>query len=146
MKIRITENQYSKIRLVLEQEEYLSQFKSFCAQKVQEVNKLYSSVINASVLDIVSGSINIDQIQKALDKIENDVDVARRNIENLWDQNLIGGEDDNFDLEIWDIAETVTNKINPLSLIVMGLAEVQEKAESLMSQFGDVKPIEIQSF
>ena len=116
MKIRITENQYSKIRLVLEQEEYLSQFKSFCAQKVQEVNKLYSSVINASVSDIVSGSINIDQIQKALDKIENDVDVARRNIENLWDQNLIGGGDDNFDLEIWDIAETVTNKINPLSV------------------------------
>lgn len=146
MKIKITENQYSKIRLILEQEEYLTQFKTFCAEKVQEVTKMYSSIINVSVADIISGSINISQLQKSLDKIENDVDIARRNVENLWDQNLIGGDDEDFDLIIWNIAESVTNKLNPLSIILNGLAEIQEKSENITSEFSDVKPIEVQSF
>ena len=146
MKIKITENQYSKIRLILEQEEYLTQFKNFCNQKVQEVNKIYSSVINVSVSEIISGKVNIEQMQKLLDKIENDVDVARRNIENLWDQNLIGNENDDFDLVIWDIADQVTNKINPLSMILYGLADAQEKAGNVLAQFKDVKPVEVESF
>lgn len=146
MKIKITENQYSKIRLILEQEEYLTQFKNFCNQKVQEVNQIYSKIINTSVSEVISGQVNIEETQKLLYKIEDDVDKARRNIENLWNQNLIGGDDDNFDLIIWDIADTVTSKINPLSLVLYGLAEVQEKSESILTQFKDVKPIEIQSY
>ena len=145
MKIKITENQYSKIRLILEQEEYLTQFKNFCNQKTQEVNELYTKVINASIADIVFGNINVTGLLKNLEKIENDIDVARRNIENLWNQGLIANDDD-FDLVIWEIADSVTNKINPLESIFNGLVEIQANTKGITSQFSDIKPIEIQSF
>lgn len=146
MKIKITENQYSKIRLILEQEEYLNKFKVFCGEKLKEVYNLYSKIINVSMSEIISGQINIKEIQKMLNKIEDDVYAARRNIENLWDQNLIGNEDDDFDLVIWDIADGVNNKIGPLSEMIDSLADIQEKSESILTQFKDVKPIEIQSY
>lgn len=146
MKIKITENQYSKIRLVLEQEEYLNKFKVFCGEKLKEVYNLYSKIINVSMSEIISGEINIKETQKTLDKIENDIYTARRNIENLWDQNLIGTDDDDFDLVIWDIADNVNNKISPLSEMIDSLADIQVKGENISAQFKDVKPIEIQSY
>ncbi len=146
MKIKITENQYSKIRLVLEQEEYLNKFKVFCGEKLKEVYNLYSKIINVSMSEIISGEINIKETQKTLDKIENDIYTARRNIENLWDQNLIGTDDDDFDLVIWDIADNVNNKIGPLSEMIDSLADIQVKGENISAQFKDVKPIEIQSY
>lgn len=146
MKIKITENQYSKIRLILEQEEYLTKFKDFCNQKIQEVNKIYANVINVSVSDIISSGMDIRQLQKLVDKIEDDVYTARRNIENLWDQNLIAGADDDFDLVIWDIADVVNGKIGSLTTVLDGLVNIQEQSEDILTKFKDVKPIEIQSF
>jgi len=146
MKIKITENQYSKIRLILEQEEYLTKFKDFCNQKIQEVNKIYTNVINVSVSDIISSGMDIRQLQKLVDKIEDDVYTARRNIENLWDQNLIAGADDDFDLVIWDIADAVNGKIGSLTTVLDGLVNIQEQSEDILTKFKDVKPIEIQSF
>lgn len=146
MKIKITENQYSKIRLVLEQEEYMTRFKDFCNEKLQEVNKIYSNLISLSIGEILQGNINLEKVKNDLDKIENDVVNARKNMESMWNQNIIGTDNEDFDMVIWGISDVVTDRIDVLGLVLFSLIEAQEKSNTLVELFKDVKPIEIQSF
>lgn len=146
MKIKITENQYSKIRLVLEQEEYMTRFKDFCNEKLQEVNKIYSNLISLSIGEILQGNINLEKVKNGLDKIENDVVNARKNMESMWNQNIIGTDNEDFDMVIWGISDVVTDRIDVLGLVLFSLIEAQEKSNTLVELFKDVKPIEIQSF
>lgn len=146
MKIKITENQYSKIRLVLEQEEYMTRFKDFCNEKLQEVNKIYSNLISLSIGEILQGNINLEKVKNDLDKIENDIVNARKNMESMWNQNIIGTDNEDFDMVIWGISDVVTDRIDVLGLVLFSLIEAQEKSNILVELFKDVKPIKIQSF
>ena len=146
MKIKITENQYSRIRLVLEQDDYMKTYKNFCNQKMEEVNKIYSKLVNTSIAEIISGEVNIEQIKELVDKIESSVYNAAKNMRKLWDNQVIGADDENFDLVISEIEDSVLDKINPLSVVLYSLEKVQEESGALGSQFKDVKPIEVQSF
>lgn len=138
MKIKITENQYSKIRLVLEQEEYVNTFKNFCTSKLTELNGLYAKLVNSSVSDVLSGQVNIDGINQKVQKIEGELTSARNNIEILQSKNLIDDVDG-----IYEIADAVDNKINSLSVLIYNLAEIEEKRDLIMNGYGDVNPIQI---
>lgn len=146
MKIKITENQYSKIRLVLEQEEYMTKFKDFCNQKLQEVNKIYSTLINLSIGEIFQGKINLEKVKDDLDKIENSVVVARKNMERMWQQNIIGSGDEEYEMVIWGVSDVVTDRIDVLGLVLFSLIEAQEKSDRVAEFFKSIKPLEIQSF
>ena len=147
MKIKITENQYSKIRIIAEQDEYMKTYVNFCAKKAKEVDMLYSKVINESVIDILNMSIKIENIITMLNSIENDVNNQEQNMLNLWSKKLISGDDD-FDLEIEKIASLVVDKITALTLILNPLEEMQNYGveHNLTLAFKNVSPIEVQSF
>jgi hypothetical protein len=142
MKIRITENQYTKMRLILEQTELINQFKNFCDTKVNEINKIYSSVSNVTVSDVLSNKINLLAMQNTVQKIEDSVYGASEKVKNQIDLNML----DQLEGEILDISDTVTSKIAPLFLILESLIEIQQKQDYTLKLFSDVKPIEIQSF
>jgi hypothetical protein len=124
MKIKITESQYSKIKLLSEQEEYLQRFKSFCAEKAKEVEDIYTMIINKSIDDVMRMAFNAEAINSTLDKVERAVLNAETNMNNLYDQGLINGE--NLDIEIMNIADVVKDKITALSLLLTPLEKLQE--------------------
>ena len=146
MKIKITESQYSKIRIVKEQEEYIERYKSFCAEKANEADNIYSKIINESVGDILGMSINAEQLNSMVDKIENSVLSAEKNMESLYSQGLITGPD--LELSIADIASSVTDKLTSIALLLNCLEKIQgyEQEHHLSHSFKNIKPLEIQTF
>jgi hypothetical protein len=148
MRIKITESQYSRIKLIKENEEYLKRFISFCNEKAKEVDALYSKIINESVGDLLAMRINIREISKVLDSIDTTVYNAEKNMINMWDKGLIGGDNGNFDIEIGDIAATVKDRVKTLDLILEPLKKLQDYEEeyNLSKGFNHIKPVDIQSF
>lgn len=146
MKIKITESQYSKIRLVKEQEEYIERYKSFCAEKAKEADSIYSKIINESVGDIMRMSIDAEQLNDRVSKIENSILSAEKNMESLYSQGLISGPD--LELSIADIASSVTDKLTSITLLLNCLEKVQEyeKEHRLSYSFKNIKPLEVQTF
>ena len=147
MKIKITENQFSKIRILAEQDEYMNKYREFCAEKIQEVNKIYSKVINSSIADFLEMNLNAKDLNNLIDKIENAVNAMESNMLRLWDNQSINGNE-NLDIEIENIASSVSDKISSLILILNPLEKLQdyEVEHNLTQKFDDVKPIEVQSF
>jgi hypothetical protein len=145
MKIKITEAQYSKIKVIAEQDEYLNNFNNFCAKKLDEINKIYSKVINLSVDEILRMELNIAQTIKVIENIEKEINNSERSIINLWDTERIKTDDENYDMKIYELSEKVNDKINSLTLILIPLAELQgyQSERKMTNMFGDVKPIEI---
>ena len=148
MRIKITENQYSKIKLIKENEEYVKKFIIFCNEKGKEVDVVYSKIINESIGDLLSMKINIWEISKTLDNIDTSVYNAEKNMLNMWEKGLIGGDNGNFDTEISDIADRVLDRITALNLILDPLKTLQdyEEERNLSKHFKHIKPIDIQSF
>lgn len=148
MKLIVTENQFSKIRLIKESEEYLNKYKKLCSDRAKQVDDIYNKVMSRTLDEILSDETFIDDAYNILNKIENDVYAAEKQMIGLWEKNLIGVGDDNFDIFIDDIADTVTTKLNPLHLLVMDLQSLREKVSdrNLYDHFKHIKPIDIQSF
>lgn len=141
MKIRITEEQAKRIKLINEDTNPLTQFEHFCSLKIQEINKLYVRVINFNVAEIVNNEVNIGEISRVLSKMGTALyeanKVAYRYIETLPEEDL--------DLKIDNIYDAVTDKLTALELIIMDLETLQDKAEEhhLVKSFSDTKPLDI---
>jgi len=141
MKIKITEGQAKRMKLINEDTNPLSQFEQLCKIKIQEINKLYVRVINLTVAEIVNNEVNMSEIDRALNKISTALyeanKVAYRYIENLPEEDL--------DLVIDKAYDAVTDKLTSLEIIVMELETLQNKAEEhhLANSFSDTNPIDI---
>lgn len=143
MKIRITESQYNKIRLVKENEDFLNKFKSFCAAKISEIDSIYSKILYETVADVLNFNMNFKEINNRISKIEDDVYKAEKNIIAMYQRGTTYIEE--IELVISDIAEAVSDKATSLTLILNKLEELQDYQEEhrLTKQFSNVKPMEI---
>lgn len=141
MKIKITENQAKRLKLISEDSNPLSQFEHFCAVKVQEVNKLYGKIINITIAEIAQNEVSMKAINGVLDKIDQEIHVGNKRtydyINNLPDEDL--------DLRIDRASSSVMDKLTPLQLISMDLEKLQEAIQerNLLAPFKDLKPLDI---
>ena len=116
MKIKISEAQAKRLKLVNENVDIIGQFEHLCQTTIQEVNKIYLKVINIAVSDILDGQVKIQDIYQYVDRIENKILDADKKayayIAQLPEADL--------DLRIDNAASSVTDKITALQLIIMG--------------------------
>lgn len=141
MKIKITEEQAKRFKLISEDTNPLSQFEQFCATKVQDVNKLYSKVISTSVNEILNGEVNLKDINNILDKIEGDVHTGYKRSYNY----INSLPDEDLDVRIDRASDSVMSKLTVLQLLVMDLEKLQLSGQqhSITRLFKDVKPMDI---
>ena len=141
MKIKITEEQANRLKLLKEDLNPLITFEQFCKMKTDEINKMYTRVSNIVVAEILNGEINIEQIVTWMDSLE--LELGRRNstaydyIENLPEEDL--------DVRIDRAKSRLDDKIASLSLIVSPLEKLDDlvKEHNLTIVFSDVKPMDI---
>jgi DNA polymerase II small subunit/DNA polymerase delta subunit B len=143
MKIRITESQFKKIKLIKESEDQLAKFKEFCTSKAHEIDDIYSKILFETVDDILKFTLNFKEINKRVYKIENEVYQAEKNMLAMYNKGMIQGDD--TEMIIGDIAEFVNDKTTSLTLILNKLEELQDYEEEhrLTTQFKNVRPHEI---
>ena len=141
MKIKITENQFNKIKLMMENEEPLDKFKQLCAQKAAELDKIYSKITFESVGDILAMNLDIKNIAKVVYNIEDFIYKAKKQYMSIY------GVDDEGEIEetIEDMADLVRDKASNLTLILDKLEDIQQYQEefNLTDKFNNVKPLEI---
>jgi hypothetical protein len=142
-KIKITESQAKRLKLINENADELARFEHFCKIKVDEINKVYTKVTNISVAEILNHEVNMVEINNILEKIDNELYIGNKkayeSINNLPESDL--------DVRIDKAYDKVHNKLTPLQIIVLDLEKLQLAAEQhdLTGPFNDVKPIDISS-
>lgn len=142
MRIKLTESQYEKLRLIKESEDMLEKYKKLCSDTIVEVDKMYLNVINTPTSDYLDMTINADDLERKLNKLEDVIYKAEKNILNM------NQGDEDFESIVENLASSVTRKITSLNLILQIMSELQDKEEeyNLTKDFSNVKPMEIQSF
>jgi len=148
MRLKITENQHSKIKLIVEQEDYMIRYEKTCKQKGEELDKIYNKIINLSIDDILNMQLNVEQTINIVNKIESFINNAEDNMLRVWQSKLIGGNDENFDLKINNISQIALDKSASLLLMLEPIEELQriQKSHKITNDFASVKSIDIQSF
>jgi hypothetical protein len=145
MKIKITESQAIRLKLISENSDPISQFEGFCKAKLQELNRLYTKITSMSIIEILNKEIDMAAIYKTIDAVDDQVYKGDKQaydyLESLPEETDIK----NLDLRIDKAHSSIKDKINALQLIVMELEKLQDMSEThnLPSMFGDVKPIDI---
>jgi len=144
MKIKITESQYNKIKLIKESEDQLAKFRQFCTSKSVELDNIYSKITFESVGEILAMNMDIKNINRTVSKIEDIVYKAEKQLLSLYDNGALQGEED-MDMILGDIADIVNDKARSLILILDKLEALQDYQEeyNLTSQFSNVKPMDI---
>jgi diphthamide synthase (EF-2-diphthine--ammonia ligase) len=141
MKIKITEQQAKRLRILNEDIDVLSQFEQLCIAKSQEVDKLYMKLTDLSVAEILNGEVSLEQMETYVRNIERKLMDANRKaysyIENLPEEDL--------DLRIDNAFDKANGKISSIQLIIYGLRDLQDssKEHKLTKDFANLKPIEI---
>lgn len=141
MKLKLTEAQFEKVRLLKESTDVVTQFEEYCSKKNEELNFLYSKIIHISVEEVLSLKVNLDGLEKHLNQMEDEVMTADRKaydvINNMPEADL--------DIRIDNAYRKVSDKISSLNLILLSLEKIQdyEKEHNLSKSFGEVKPIDI---
>lgn len=144
MKIKITESQYNKIKLIKESEDQLAKFRQLCVSKSVELDNIYSKITFESVGEILAMNMDIKNINRTVSKIEDIVYKAEKQLLSLYDNGALQGEED-MDMILGDIADIVNDKARSLTLILDKLEALQDYQEeyNLTSQFSNVKPMDI---
>ncbi len=141
MKIKVTESQYDKIKLIKESEEQLAKFKKLCDEKSAELDKIYSKITFESIGDILAMNLNIKNIGKIVYSIEDFMYKAKKQFMSMYAQD----DDGEIESAIYDMADIVTDKATNLTLILDKLEDIQQYQQefNLVAQFNNIKPLEI---
>jgi len=142
MKIKITEGQANRLKLINEDVSVIAKFEEFCNAKVKELNALYINIGMISIVEILNNEISLAKISKRLDAIDSALmDGDRRAYSVITDAN----EGENLDIRIDNAHHLVSQKLRPLQMIVLDLEKLQELSNEheLNKPFSDVKPIDI---
>jgi Na+-transporting NADH:ubiquinone oxidoreductase subunit NqrC len=141
MKIKITEQQAKRLRLIKEDIDVLSQFEQLCKVNSQEMDKLYMKLSDLSVAEILNNEVSLEEMESYVRNIEAKLMDANRKaysyIENLPEEDL--------DLRIDNAFDKANGKVSSIQLIIYGLKDLQNSAEehNLTKDFANLKPIDI---
>ena len=141
MKIKITEQQAKRLRIIKEDIDVLSQFEQLCKVNSQEMDKLYMKLSDLSVAEILNNEVSLEEMESYVRNIEAKLMDANRKaysyIENLPEEDL--------DLRIDNAFDKANGKISSIQLIIYGLKDLQNSAEehNLTKDFANLKPIDI---
>jgi hypothetical protein len=140
-KIKITEGQAKRLKLITENIDPLTEFEQLCKQKAEEVNKLYTHVTGFSIIEILTNQIDMAEISNRLDRIENEVSLGDRKAYAY----INGLSEEDLDVRIDRAHDLVTDKLTPLQIITMDLEKLQLTSEehNLTKAFGDIKSLDI---
>lgn len=138
MKLRITEEQASRLKLINEDVNLVAKFEEFCNAKVKEINTLYVRIISLSVAEVISNEIDLNALEKHLYRLETSLlNVERKTSSSVADESL---------KEKIDVAyNKADRKLSLLQLVLLDLEKLQESANEhrVTDYFGDVKPMDI---
>lgn len=141
MKIKITEQQAKRLRIINEDIDVLSQFEKLCKVNSQEMDKLYMKLSDLSVAEILNNEVSLEEMESYVRNIEAKLMDANRKaysyIENLPEEDL--------DLRIDNAFDKANGKVSSIQLIIYGLKDLQNSAEehNLTKDFANLKPIDI---
>lgn len=146
MKLIINEDQYKMLQSRNVEDE-VNTYIDDISKMLGIVNKIYTKLTFATVSEILSGELNLNEIVKTLDNIEDKIyglkNKAEKIIEGFYD-------DDNDKYYEWDKKLTNTyypidKKISLLGLLLTdleGIIDVETEHE-FSKAFKDIKPLEI---
>lgn len=140
MKIKITEDQAKRLKLV-EGLDPVSQFEQLCRNKSIEIDRLFNKVSGISIAEIIGKEVNLEDINKVLDRIESEISAGNRKA-----FAFVGGiEDNGLDARIDKADDSVVSKLTSLQLLTMDLEKVQLSIEQhgIGQAFANIKNIEI---
>ncbi len=143
MKIIITEEQAKRLNLINEDTNPLAQFEKFCQLRLEHVNQLYLKVSSITINEILNNQVDMSEINKELDKIEDAVRKGSR-IAYQYINNRPESEE-GLDIRIDDAEFKVSQRLNALQLVTMDLEKLQVSIEQhdIAAPFHDVKPMDI---
>lgn len=143
-KIKITEDQAKRLKLINENTEPVIKFETFCEKLNAEIDKLYLNVTNLSVSDILSNNPNINTLQGILNNYDDYLYSNKMKAQNFINS-LPEDQLHSLDLRIDNVNSKVSNKISSLSIILSDLEKLQTANEThdLSGQFKNVKPMDI---
>lgn len=141
MKIKITENQAKRLKLINEETDIISQLEQFSKIKSQEINNIFLKLSETTINEIIGGSVNLPELSKHLDNIDSGLYAANKKayafIETLPDENL--------DLRIDRAFSSLNLKLTSVNMIVNELKKLSDilAEHNVKDVFKEAKPIEI---
>ena len=141
MKIKITENQALRLKLLSEEINPLTQFEYLCRVKLGEVNKWYTKISSISIGELLNNEVDMSHINSLLNKIEDEIRSGNRKAYAFIEHE----QEEDLDLRIDNAESSVMDKLTVLQLISMDLEKLQISSEEhgFTNRFSDVKPMDI---
>jgi hypothetical protein len=141
MRIKITEQQAKRLKILNENVDFLTQFEQLCKSYSQEMDKFYIKLTDLTVAEILNDGISFEDMESYVRNIEGKLMDANRRAYN-YIKNL---PEDNLDMRIDDAFEKANGKIAVVQLIMFGLRDLQDlsKEHNFAKDFENLKPIDI---
>lgn len=144
MKIKITEAQAKRLKLIKENSNIIEQFEMLCKNKSEELNKIFFNITNFSILEILEPEFNSEQIYSNVSEIERTINAMEDKLISF-SETLPEDQIKKIDSLITNYTSSLFNKINSIHLILMELEKVHELSieHKPLSLFPNNKPIDI---
>lgn len=136
MKIKITEGQAKRLKLINENYDEISRFEEFCETKVKLVDKYYVRVSFITIAEILNKEVNFEVINEELNAIEREISQASE-IANDYVESL----SEELFYRVRNAEHKVMDKLTSLQLVTMDLETLQStiNKHNLSKPFKDVK-------
>lgn len=141
MKIKINEHQAKLLKIIKENEDFLTQFEKLCKVNSKEMEKIYLNLSNITVAELVNNEVSLDDIESHVRNVESKLMDANRRaykaIESLPENDL--------DLRIDNAFDEVNGKVAVIQLLIYGLKDLIKFSEehSFNKEFENIQTINV---
>ena len=140
-KIKITEAQAKRLKLISENSDELARFEHYCTLKAEDVNKFYVRISHITIAEILNNEVNMENITSMLNALEREISQASKKAYDYVEQL---SDDELYD-RVRKAEDKVMDKLTSLQLVTMDLEKVQllVKEHNLTKPFYDIKSMDI---
>lgn len=125
MKIRITEKQAKRLKLINESNNAYEAALEFSKELEPKLNFIFNQVKEIKVIDILENKVNFDSLHTLLSEMEGNMDKMYK-----YGYNYINSlEDEDLDIALDDAQRLVSDKINIIDIILYELEKIADKNE-----------------
>jgi len=150
-KIKISESQYSLIRLLKENIDFAEKTKSKLSDLKKRANKLYSLLTFSTIAEVIDGDLDIGIIEIRLEKMSDEIHVIDTNITNYFnrfdEKSYYAKKLDEIHSDLEDRSSTVYWKIDTLEKITRQIKPFSKDGEheklDSRNAFNDITTTEI---